>query len=125
MSLWRADVGFTKHMISPASASARAPRRFSNGRLVSVFLGVLPLVALLFYVEEDWRGQRAWEMCKRDLAAKGQILEAESLIPPRVPDEQNILKAPKMGDCSAGDSPCQRLLRPIFLRASPRAARQA
>jgi hypothetical protein len=89
-------------MISPASASVGAPRRFSKRRPVLVFLGVLPLVVLLFYGEEDWRGKRAWELCQRDLAAKGQVLDAESLIPPRVPDDQNILKAPKMGDWFGG-----------------------
>ena len=28
----------------------------------------------LFYVEENWRGKRAWENCKRQLEAKGLVL---------------------------------------------------
>ena len=77
-----------------ASASAGTPSRFSKRRRVLIFPGMLLLVVLLFYGEEDWRGKRTWEMCKRDLAAQGQLLDAESWIPPRVPDDQNVLKAP-------------------------------
>jgi hypothetical protein len=89
-------------MSPPTSASTTALSRFSKWRRVLIFPAVLLLVVLLFYGEEDWRGKRAWEMCKRDLAAKGQILDAQSLIPLRVPDDQNILKAPKMADWFGG-----------------------
>ncbi|HEV7926908.1 MAG TPA: hypothetical protein VGR14_16240 [Verrucomicrobiae bacterium] len=63
---------------------------------------MLVLIGFLFYGEEDWRGKRAWEKCKRDLAAKGQHLDPQYFIPPRLPDDQNILKAPKMADWFAG-----------------------
>lgn len=56
---------------------------------------VVTLIAL-FYAEEDWRGKRAWEQTKRDLDAKGFVLDWDKYIPPPVPDDQNFFKAPKM-----------------------------
>jgi hypothetical protein len=76
--------------------------RFFKWRRLLIFSGVLVLAVIFFYGEEDWRGKRAWDMCKRDLAAKGQVLDAQSLIPQRLPDDQNILKAPKMADWFGG-----------------------
>jgi len=64
-------------------------------RLIIVFLGLAVLVAI-FYAEEDWRGKRAWEKCKRELEAKGEVLDWNAYIPPPVPDDQNFFKAPKM-----------------------------
>jgi hypothetical protein len=60
-----------------------------------VLAGLIILVAL-FYAEEDWRGKRAWENCKRELEAKGEVLDWNAYIPPPVPDDQNFFKAPKM-----------------------------
>ncbi len=50
----------------------------------------------LFYAVEDWRGKRAWEQCRRELEAKGAVLDWNAFIPPSVQDDQNIFKAPKM-----------------------------
>jgi hypothetical protein len=61
-----------------------------------VGLGVLITLIALFYTEEDWRGKRAWENFKRDLEAKGTVLDWNAMIPPAVPDDQNIFKAPKI-----------------------------
>ena len=63
-------------------------------RLLLVFLGLAVLIAL-FYAEEDWRGKRAWENCKRELEAKGAVLDWDKFIPPPVPDDQNFFKASK------------------------------
>jgi hypothetical protein len=52
----------------------------------------------LFYLEENWRGQRAWERCKRQIEAQGASLDWSNYIPATVPDEQNILKAPIMSE---------------------------
>ncbi|MGO8928409.1 MAG: hypothetical protein ACLQU3_16195 [Limisphaerales bacterium] len=52
----------------------------------------------LFYAVENWRGKRAWEHCRRELEAKGAVIDWNALIPPPVPDEQNIFKAPKMAE---------------------------
>ncbi len=48
----------------------------------------------LFYTVENWRGKRAWEQCKRELEAKGAVLDWSAYIPPPVPDDQNFFKAP-------------------------------
>ena len=63
----------------------------------AIVFGGLLILTVLFYAEEDWRGKRAWENCKRELEAKGAVLDWDKLIPPPVPDEQNFFKAPKMG----------------------------
>ena len=66
-------------------------------RLLFIFIGLAVLVAL-FYAEEDWRGWRAWDNCKREFAAKGIELNWSAYIPPPVPDDRNFFKAPKMAD---------------------------
>jgi hypothetical protein len=50
----------------------------------------------LFYAVENWRGRRTWEKCRRELEAKGEVLDWDALVPALVPDEKNIFKAPRM-----------------------------
>ena len=59
---------------------------------------VLVILAALFYAEEDLRGWHAWNKCKRELKAKGIVLDWNAYIPPPVPDDQNFFAAPKMAD---------------------------
>jgi hypothetical protein len=65
-------------------------------RRTLVALAVCATLTAIFYTVENWRGQRAWEQCKRDLIAAGYELDWNKLIPPSIPDEQNIFKAPHM-----------------------------
>jgi hypothetical protein len=67
-------------------------------------LGLAALITLvaLFYTEENVRGKRAWEKCKRDLEAQGVVLNWDEYIPPPVPDDQNFFKAPKMREWFVG-----------------------
>ncbi|HEY4952503.1 MAG TPA: hypothetical protein VII71_03850, partial [Verrucomicrobiae bacterium] len=77
------------------------PKTKSGWRIVRRILIVLAVVVTLiaiFYTEEDWRGKRAWENCKRELEAKGAVLDWDKFIPPPVPDDQNFFKAPKMAE---------------------------
>ena len=67
-------------------------RRQTQGRALIV-LAVLATIAAVFYLEEDWRGKHAWENCKRELEAKGAVLEWDKYIPPPVPDDQNFFTA--------------------------------
>jgi len=69
-----------------------------TARRALIGLAVLATVTAIFYTEENWRGKRAWEQCKRDLEAKGEVLDWNAYIPPPVPDNENIMKAPKMAD---------------------------
>jgi hypothetical protein len=59
---------------------------------------VFATLLTVFYAVENWRGKRAWEQCKRDLAAKGELLEWAACIPAPIPDDENIIKAPKMAE---------------------------
>jgi hypothetical protein len=62
-----------------------------------VFCGAaLVTLIALFYAEENWRGQRALDRAKQEQAAKGIVLDWDKYIPPAVPDDQNVFKAPKM-----------------------------
>ena len=65
-------------------------------RQILIALASLATLVALLYAEEDWRGKRAWENCKRELEAKGEVLDWNAHIPPPVPDDQNFFKAPKM-----------------------------
>ena len=71
-------------------------------RRVLISLAVFATLIALFYTEEDWRGKRAWENCKRELEAKGAVLDWNAYIPPPVPDDQNFFKAPKMAEWFVG-----------------------
>jgi hypothetical protein len=70
-------------------------RRQTQSRALVVLAAFATLVAA-FYLEENWRGKRAWENCRRELEAKGMLLDWNAYIPPAVPDDQNFFKAPKM-----------------------------
>jgi hypothetical protein len=74
-------------------------RRF--WRTIVGWWGLLVLVAAIvlvagFYLEENVSGKRAWEKYKRELEAKGEVLEWQHYVPAVVPDEQNIFGAPNM-----------------------------
>jgi hypothetical protein len=81
-----------------------------------IILGLIGLVILVsfFYAEESWRGKHTWENCKRELEAKGEILDWNKFIPPPVPDKQNIVKSPKISEWfvkpPAGENPTNELV---------------
>jgi hypothetical protein len=59
-------------------------------------IGVAVLVTLyaLFCTEENVRGKRAWDKCRRELEARGEQLDLKTFIPQPVPDEQNFAATP-------------------------------
>src|SRR5437899_3150808 len=63
-----------------------------------ISFAVCATALVVFYAEENWRGLRAWERCKRELEAKGEVLDWSAYVPAAIPAEQNIIKAPKMAD---------------------------
>ncbi len=67
-------------------------------RRTLVGVAILATLLAIFYAVENWRGKRAWEQCKRDLAAKGELLDWTTCIPAPIPDDENIIKAPKMAE---------------------------
>ncbi len=60
------------------------------GRRILIGLAIFATLIAIFYTEENWRGRRAWENCKRELEAKGAVLDWNKYIPPPVPDDQNF-----------------------------------
>jgi hypothetical protein len=68
---------------------------FHSWRYLFWLLGLVGLV-VLFYAEENWRGQRAWRMYKERMAARGESLEPSAFIPPRVADEENFAMTPSL-----------------------------
>jgi len=59
-----------------------------------VVLAVLFALVCGLFAEENWRGQRAWEKCRRELEARGVELDWTKFIPPPVPDEENFAMTP-------------------------------
>jgi hypothetical protein len=57
---------------------------------------ILSMIALIifFYVEEDWRGARAWAATQVEWEAKGETFDPQALVPPPVPDDQNLAAIP-------------------------------
>ncbi|MGO8836670.1 MAG: hypothetical protein ACLQAH_02300 [Limisphaerales bacterium] len=70
-------------------------RGWRMGRRALIGLAIFATLIAIFYTEEDWRGKRAWENCKRELEAKGMVLDWDKFIPPPLPDDQNFFKASK------------------------------
>ena len=78
-----------------AASPSRRRRRFLRAGLV-----ILVLPVLLWFIE-NWRGRHAWEQCKREFAAKGEVLDWSAYVPAPVPDAENILKAPRIAEWMA------------------------
>jgi hypothetical protein len=70
--------------------------RWLAGSRLFVVCASLLVLTVLFYTEENWRGKRAWEKCKRDLTSQGGVIDWAAYIPARIPPAQNIFDAPKM-----------------------------
>lgn len=47
-----------------------------------------------FYTEENWRGARAWEKVRAELAARGVKLDVADFMPESVPDGENFVMHP-------------------------------
>jgi hypothetical protein len=70
--------------------------------LLSLIL-LFALLLLLFHAVENIRGKRVWEQYKRECAAQGEDIEDwQSLIPPPIPDDDNIAMTPIFQDLLAG-----------------------
>ena len=63
------------------------------GRLFFAGASLVTLLALLL-IEENWRGKRDWNAYVRDHEARGERIDIQPLIPPRVPDGQNFATTP-------------------------------
>lgn len=73
--------------------------RWRNFKRFLFVLACFVTLLALFYVEEDWRGKYDWEKFKREWKAKGMDFEWASVIPPKVPDDQNFALTPIVASC--------------------------
>ena len=64
--------------------------------LVRFIFGVacVATVVGLFYAEENWRGRHDWRQFEQACLARGITLDFASVVPPRVPDDQNFAMTP-------------------------------
>lgn len=85
-----------------ANDTTKSPRSRRIVRRSLIILAWLVTIIALFYAEEDWRGKRAYERCKRDMEAKGLTLDWDKFLPPPISDAENIFKAPKMQEWFVG-----------------------
>lgn len=58
--------------------------------------GILLALLCLGYFEENWRGKHAWARIKRELEAKGALIDWTNYIPATIPESQNFFDAPSM-----------------------------
>ncbi len=108
---------------SPSSPAPSRPGRWRAARRLLVAGAAAATLIAVFYTVEDWRGKRAWENCRRELEAKGEVLDWAAHIPAPVPDDQNIFKAPKMQEWFVKESPYSKTsgaVRDAALRNAPR-----
>lgn len=68
----------------------------SRLRYCLISLSAFVITVALFYAEEDWRGWKAMENCKRQLEAQGVSLRWPQYIPPPVADDENVFGVPEM-----------------------------
>ena len=110
---------------------ARFFRWLFSGRMMRRGLFVLACLATLtglLFAVENWRGKRAWEQCRRELEAKGEVLDWNAYTPEPVPDEQNVYKAPRIAEwfvkgtsaAAASSAPSKSLNTNAPFRLSPR-----
>jgi hypothetical protein len=59
-------------------------------------VGGLVVLLLLVYAEENWRGKRAWTNYRRELQARGEPVDVQGIIPPKIPDDQNFAAIPRI-----------------------------
>lgn len=67
-------------------------------RFYAVVAVTLITFVVLFYVEESWRGKRAWVALQREASARGESLEVRSLMTPAIPGDQDFAKAPGVAE---------------------------
>jgi len=78
-------------------------------------------LVILLYVEEDWRGARDWTATKAKWEAKGESFDFNKLIPPAVPDEQNLAALPLFKlEPGQPDDNGKTSLEPLALRRAMR-----
>lgn len=97
-------------------ACGKVGRFFWSWGFLKFVLWMITLI-ILFYVEEDWRGARAWAATKAKWEAKGETFDIMRLAPGPVPDDENLAALPlfKMEPDPDPDSERHGYLAPLTL----------
>ena len=85
------------HGQSGSGTVGRVPRRlwsWRTGRAVLIALASMIALLAAVWMEEDWRGQRAWERYAREWEAKGERFKLAAFLPKPVPADQNFAATP-------------------------------
>ncbi len=79
----------------PAGAGGAASiSEFLHSWRYFLWLLGLILIVVVVFVEENWRGERAWNEYRNQEAARGEPIGLSAIIPPKVPDDQNFAMTP-------------------------------
>jgi hypothetical protein len=78
----------------PDGAGARKRSRWAGARTSLLILLGLAILVALGYVEENLRGEHAWQRYQRQEEARGERLNRSALVPPPVPADQNFAATP-------------------------------
>jgi hypothetical protein len=85
----------TESLSPPLAASSPRVNWWRAALRRSLFAAaVLATLIALFFAEENWRGRRAWERFQAEWEAKGVKFSIVEVMPPPVPDEQNMAMHP-------------------------------
>jgi hypothetical protein len=97
-------------------AGAKVGRFFWSWGFLKFVLWTITLIVFL-YVEEDWRGARAWAATKAKWEAKGETFDLNRFTPPPIPDDRNLAAIPLLKmESIVGD----RGIYPVALRKAMR-----
>jgi hypothetical protein len=99
------------------STCAKIGRIFWSWGFLKFVLWSVTLI-ILFYVEEDWRGARAWAATKAEWEAAGISFNPQTYVPPPIPDDQNLAALPLFKQEPA--DPKDSFLEPVALRKALR-----
>jgi hypothetical protein len=71
-----------------------SPKLIAIARWSLVLTASAATLLAVFVAVENWRGDRAWAECERDLKARGEPLDLAAFQPAPVPDHLNFFKTP-------------------------------
>ncbi|HUS35960.1 MAG TPA: hypothetical protein VM680_11470, partial [Verrucomicrobiae bacterium] len=83
-------------MNQPTSQTEHKSRRTVRWIAPLVVVGGVLLLLALVYLEENWRGEVVWSRAKKELEAKGEILDWKHYLREPPPDDRNMMKVPGM-----------------------------
>jgi len=104
---------------SPEIQKPKRPRRWLK-RLAWSVVWLVTLLALAVVVL-NWKGARAWKAAVEEINAEGDSLDLASVVPPQVPDEENMASATIFAQLFESDDAKKQndLAQPSLIRITP------